>query len=238
MTSTAPARRIAFVIPAHNEEALIGAAIASIQVQTLPAVQLELIVVENGSSDKTDDAARMANSQGPPALLGRVISVATAGIAHAKNIGARSATAATVVFLDADSRAAPDLAERVLAWVHQGYRAGSIRMIADSPKAFDRRFFQLIDWGKRLFGIHANMLFCERALFVESGGFDETIRLAEDLDFLVRLRKQGVRLCHVSDSSIATSTRRMHEGRFHLAFPAMFARWLLAQLGIGRRWRY
>jgi glycosyltransferase involved in cell wall biosynthesis len=229
-------RQLAFVIPARDEAAFIGAAIDSVQRQSLPASAIELIIVENGSQDETAAVARAAITRGPGELSGRVVSRSEPGIAAAKNVGARDATATVLVFLDADSRAAPDLGERILGWLRRGYRAGSIRMIADSTSAFDRRFFQLIDWGKRLFGIHANMLFCERGLFVEMGGFDETIRLAEDLDFLVRLERRGVRLCHVSDSWIATSARRMHDRP--LAFPAMFGRWLLAQLGIGRRWRY
>lgn len=231
-------RQLAFVIPAHNEAAYIGASITSAMTQTLRGDELELVVVENGSQDDTAAVATACLARAASDVLGHVVSLPVPGIAAAKNRGAREASAAVLVFLDADSRAAPDLAERVLAWVRRGYRAGSIRMIADSTRSFDRRFFQLIDWGKRLFGIHANMLFCERALFLESGGFDETINLAEDLDFLVRLEKHGVRLCHVSDSSIATSARRLHGGRFGLAFPAMFGRWLLAQLGVGRRWRY
>jgi glycosyltransferase involved in cell wall biosynthesis len=232
------APRVAFVVPAHNESAYIGNAIASIVAQTLTADQLEVIVAENGSGDDTAAVAQAAIVQAPTKLRGDVLSLETAGIARAKNAGARAARADVLIFLDADSRAAPDLAERILGWVGRGYPAGSIRMIADSSDALDRRFFQLIDWGKRLFGIHANMLFCDRRLFVASGGFDETIRLAEDLEFLVRIERRGVRLCHVSDSWIATSARRLHEGRFRLGVPAMFFRWLLAQLGVGRRWRY
>ncbi len=230
--------RVAFVIPAHNESAYIGRAIESIVAQTLAADQRELIVAENGSADDTAAVARVAIGQAPEKLLASVLSLGAAGIARAKNAGARAARADVLIFLDADSRAAPDLAERILGWVARGHRAGSIRIIADSPDVFDRRFFQLIDWGKRLFGIHANMLFCDRRLFLASGGFDETIRLAEDLEFLVRIERRGVRLCHVSDSWIATSPRRLHQGRFRLGVVAMFCRWLLAHLGIGRRWRY
>jgi len=232
------APRVAFVIPARNESGYIGGAVASILAQTLGADQLEVIVAENGSRDDTAAVARAAIAKAPTKVRGGLLALDAAGIARAKNTGARAARADVLIFLDADSRAAPDLAERVLGWVGRGYRAGSIRMIADSPDPVDRRFFQLIDWGKRLFGIHANMLFCDRRLFLASGGFDETIRLAEDLEFLVRVERRGVRLCHVSDSWIATSARRLHQGRFRLGVPAMFFRWLLAQLGIGRRWRY
>jgi glycosyltransferase involved in cell wall biosynthesis len=229
--------RVTFVIPAHNEAGFIERSIGSVIAQSLPAAELEVVVVENGSTDETALVANRA-LQAASAFRGQLLSMETPGIARAKNRGAGAAAGSILIFLDADSRAAPDLGERVMAWKARGYRAGSIRMIADSNDAFDRRFFQLIDWGKRLFGIHANMLYCERTLFLESGGFDERVRLAEDLEFLARLQRRGIELCHVSDSWIATSTRRLHEGPLRIGFAGMFLRWLLAQLGIGRRWRY
>jgi hypothetical protein len=149
-----------------------------------------------------------------------------------------AATARIIVFLDADSRAAPDLAQRVLDWAGRGYPAGSIKIVADSTDWLDRGFYGLIEWGKGLFGIHANMLYCERDLFLRSGGFGEDIHLAEDLEFLTRLERQGVHVGHVMDSYIATSPRRLHELPFRLGIVTTFVRWALAHVGIGRRWRY
>jgi glycosyltransferase involved in cell wall biosynthesis len=225
------------VIPAHNEGRDIAAAIRSVSAQTLPAEQLELVVVENGSRDDTAEAARAVIGQAPQ-LAGRLIRMPDAGISNAKNRGASEAVAPILIFLDADSRASPELAEEVLAWVGRGYPAGSIRIVADSRDWLDRAFFSLIDWGKGLFGIHASMMYCERELLVRCGGFRSQIRLAEDLDLMNRLKRQGVRLAHVSDASIATSARRLHELPLRLGLARMFGRWLLAHLGIGRRWRY
>jgi hypothetical protein len=62
--------------------------------------------------------------------------------------------------------------------------------------------------------------------------------LAEDRDFLDRLRATGVAVGHVDESWIATSPRRLHRGPWRLGLPLMFVRWALANWGIGRRWRY
>lgn len=238
MNSSSPSDPdLAFIIPARNEDRYIVAAIESIHQQTIPLQRLEVVIVENGSSDDTLGVARHALKQ-LPLLRGEVLSQEEASIPGSKNQGARHAHAAVLVFLDADSRAAPDLAECVLAWVARGYPAGSIRIVADSRDWLDRAFFSLIDWGKGLFGIHANMLYCRRDLFLASGGFGEDIRLAEDLEFMVRLKRQGVAICHVSDSCIATSPRRFHDLPLRLGLIRTFARWALAHIGIGRRWRY
>ena len=236
-SSSGPRTDVAFVIPARNEVKLIGAALESIVEQTLPRDRLEVVVVENGSNDGTAAAALQTLST-VRELRDAVVRQPVASIPGAKNRGAREASARILIFLDADSRAAPDLAERVLEWVGRGYPAGSIRIVADSSDPIDRGFFALIDWGKGLFKIHANMLYCERDLFLRSGGFAESMHLAEDLEFLVRLERRGVRVCHVSDSFIATSPRRLHELPLRLGIVKTFGRWALAHFGIGRRWRY
>jgi glycosyltransferase involved in cell wall biosynthesis len=238
MASSSPADPdLAFVIPARNEERFIGNAIGSVAAQTLPLQRLEVLVVVNGSTDGTADEAHRALALAP-ALRGTVITQGAASIPAAKNAGAKAATASVLVFLDADSRAAPDLAAGVLGWASGGYPAGSIKIVADSTDWLDRGFFGLIEWGKGLFGIHANMLYCERDLFLKSGGFGEEIQLAEDLEFLVRLQRRGVRVGHVKDSQIATSARRLHELPFRFGIVTTFGRWTLAHIGIGRRWRY
>jgi len=228
---------LAFVIPARNEARFIASAISSVIDQTVTLERLELVVVENGSIDDTGEAAQraLALARG---LRGTVITQAMASIPGAKNRGAKAASAPLLVFLDADSRAAPELGQRVLDWAKRGYQAGSIRIVADSTDRLDRAFFGLIEWGKGLFGIRANMLYCDRDLFLRSGGFGEHIRLAEDLEFLGRLKRQGVRVGHVKDSYIATSPRRLHELPLRLGIVTTFARWTLAHIGIGRRWRY
>lgn len=236
-SSSGPDLRLSVVIPARNEERYLAAALDSVLGQRFPTDRLEVVVVENGSSDRTVEVARFYAAK-TPQLAMRVLSDPVAGIARAKNRGARAAAAPALLFLDADSRAAEDLAGRVLAWIGRGYPAGSIRIVADSTDWLDRGFFALIEWGKGLFNIRAQMLYCSKELFLQSGGFGEEFQLAEDREFLTRLQRRGVPVCHVSDSFIATSPRRLRSLPFRLGVVTTFARWSLAQAHIGRRWRY
>ncbi len=133
---------------------------------------------------------------------------------------------------------APRLVECVLRRAQAGCAAASFRIVADGRDPIDRAFFALLELGPRLFGLRAQMFYCTRELFLQVGGFDETLVLAEDRDFLDRLGASGVAVGHVDESWIATSPRRLHHGPWRLGMPAMFVRWALANWGIGRRWRY
>jgi glycosyltransferase involved in cell wall biosynthesis len=231
---------ISVVLPARNEERLLPAALASIAAQTLPARQVEAIVVSNGSTDRTvevvEAAAERASAGGRPRI--RAVSDVAAGIALAKNVGARAAAGRLLVFMDADSRMSPGLLELVARRAAAGELAASIRVIADGADPVDHAFFWVIENGKRLVRTRANMFWCARGLFEALGGFDESLNHAEDLDFLVRARRSGIRVGHVREEWIATSPRRLHRGPLRAGMFTMFGRWALGHVGIGRHWPY
>lgn len=222
-----PGPELSVVIPARDEEAFLPCALASCAAQTVP---VEIVVVDNASRDRTTEVA--ASFSGA-----RIVREPVIGRARAKNAGARAARGGVLLFLDADSRMLPDLAERILARSHAGERAGDVRIVADSRDPLDRVFFALIDL-KRLFEIRAQMAFVDRETFLAFAGFDVSLELGEDKDLLDRIRRAGIRVSHVSESWIATSPRRLHALPLRLGLVTTFSRWALAHAGIGRRWRY
>lgn len=228
---------VSVVIPARNEEAYIGRALRSVALQAWPLERLEAIVVDNGSTDGT---ARIVETLAPSLAPLRVLVVQEPrpGRSRAKNRGAAKARGELLLFLDADSAMAPTLVAELVAHQHGGYPAGSIRVIADTVDFFDRWFFDLMEVGKTYFGIRAQMLYCSRAWFERLGGFDESLEIAEDREFLQRLQGRGIPVCHLTTSWIATSPRRLRRWPLRLGLVATFLRWLLAELGVGRRWRY
>src|ERR671936_2742192 len=238
MAPSSPTRpEVSVVIPARNEERYIRTALASVAAQTWPVALLEAVVVDNGSTDATREVVQDFMA-GAPHLAVRLVDEPAHGVARAKNRGASVARGRCLIFLDADSRMAPDLVEHVMLRSRQGHPAGSVRVVADSHDILDRAFFGLIEFGKVLFRLRAQMFYCERALFMQCGGFDEHLQLAEDLEFLARLQRAGIAVCHVTESWIATSSRRLHALPCRLGMPAMLARWALARWRLGRRWRY
>ena len=102
------APRIAVVIPALDEEGAIGAVIREI-----PPVVHEVIVVDNGSRDRTADVARAAGAT--------VVSEPRRGYGHACLAGIAAAGAADVlVFLDGDHSDYPAQLVEVVAPILDG----------------------------------------------------------------------------------------------------------------------
>lgn len=236
--------RVSVVIPARDEAAYIGAALASVLAQTYPLNCLECVVVDNGSADTTAEVAHDF-AQRHPELAVAVVAEPLPGVARAKNRGARAATGAILIFLDADSRMTPNLVREIVARWRRSAPAGCVRVVADSDDLLERGFFNLMEVGPILFGIRSQMPYCDAALFRAIGGFREELQLAEDLDFLRRARERlrrdgkGKRaVAHIRSSTIATSPRRLRTHPHHLSILAVFVRWALAFAGVGRQRRY
>ena len=108
---------VSVVIPARNEAKLIGEVVRAVAAQASRAQAVEIIVVDDGS---TDDTARMAHAAGAS-----VIHATKAGergnCAAARNRGAAHSRGDPIVFLDADCVAAPGWLERLL----QGHELGA-----------------------------------------------------------------------------------------------------------------
>lgn len=90
---------VSVVIPCRNAASTVGAAVASALAQTLPP--LEVIVVDDGSSDGSAEVARAAGA--------RVLPLDQRGNAGgARNHGLQAATGNAVAFLDADVEISKD----------------------------------------------------------------------------------------------------------------------------------
>lgn len=96
-----PSTRVSIVIPCHDQAHFLGDAMSSAARQTWP--HLELVVVDDGSTDATADVARRAGAI--------VLQQRRAGVGAARNAGLAAATGEVVIFLDADDILESDAAE-------------------------------------------------------------------------------------------------------------------------------
>ncbi len=228
---------VSIVIPARNEAATIERALSSVLAQAWPLERLEVIVVDNGSHDRTAAVVR-GFAQRHPELLVRLVREPRLGASRARNRGARCARGHVLLFLDADSRLAPTMVASVLAHLHRGESALSLRVVADSTDPIDRAFFFAATWLKERVRVPTQLCAVHRDVFWAVGGFDERLRVAEDYDLLRRIRKAGYAVGFVTESVVLTSTRRLHRWPLRLGLVVTALHWLLALAGIGRNWPY
>lgn len=93
--------KVSIVIPTYNRAMYLRQALHSALGQTM--TDLEVIVVDDGSTDETPEIVRQA-AEGAPV---RYMRTAHAGMAHARNIGMRMARGEYIAFLDSDDQYYP-----------------------------------------------------------------------------------------------------------------------------------
>src|SRR5438093_1303856 len=90
--------RVSVVVAARNAEATLPACLSALSLQDFPRAEFEVLVVDDGSTDRTAEVAAAAGA--------RVISTPPSGPAAARNRGAEAARGEILAFTDADC--APD----------------------------------------------------------------------------------------------------------------------------------
>lgn len=192
MSSTAPVARVAVVIPCYKQAHFLGDAIESTLKQTLPPS--EVIVIDDGSPD--DVRGVVARYPGV-----RYIRQRNQGLSAARNTGIRSTTSELIVFLDSDDRLLPHAIERGvthhLAHAGCGFVAGRMHTIAADGSLLRRwRPFPVTndDFAQLLInhcGIYPlTVMYRRSAIEAVGGGFDTSLRSAEDWDMDIRIARR------------------------------------------------
>lgn len=172
---------VSAVITTRNEEINIKSCLDSVKSQSYPSGQIEIIVVDNGSQDKTKEIASLYTDKifnyGPERSAQR-------------NFGIKQSTGKYILYLDADMILSPEvLSDCVSECENKNYIACYIpeRIIGKGfwikVRDFERSFY------------NATVIDCVRFLrkdkFLDIGGFDESLTGPEDWDFDKRVRAIG-----------------------------------------------
>ncbi len=202
--------KISVLVPAYNEEALLGAMIDSVResFRGIGREDYELIVCDNNSSDRTAEVAA--------ARRVRVVTESHNQIAKARNTAAAAATGDWLIFIDADSRLTPALLRRTIENLDSGRICGGGARVAMNPAETPSAMrIGLACWNtvSVLFGWAAgSYVYCLRRAWEETGGFDERYYAGEEIFFSRRLkrwgRRQGMRFAVISDQAVETSPRK------------------------------
>ena len=211
--------RIALVIPAYNEERLLPRLLDTVDAARRRfAGAVEVIVADNMSTDGT---AHIARERGCT-----VVTATIRNIGAVRNAGIRASTGAIVATVDADHRVHPDTFSEIDRLMHDP------RVIAGSSGARPERWslgiaatFALLLPVVWLLKIDTGVVFCRREDFAAVGGYDENRPVAEDVMFLLALRRlgrsRGQRLVRARRAKVIGSMRKFDEhGDWH------YFRWL------------
>ncbi len=192
-------RVISVVVPARNAGAVLGGQLAALCAQSYQG-EWEVIVADNGSSDDTAAVARTWINRLPGLRV--VPASATRGPGAARNVGARSAAGDLLAFCDADDRVAPEwlaACEKALEAADVVAGAIDISTLANPPEEpgyFNAEIFEFLPTG-----LGANLA-ARRDAFLDLGGFDEAMRVGEDVDFCWRSQLAGLRYSEAPEALV------------------------------------
>ncbi|MDR1535780.1 MAG: lipid-A-disaccharide synthase N-terminal domain-containing protein [Planctomycetota bacterium] len=198
--------RLSVIVPVHNEEAGLAATLGSLAGQDYPAARFEVIVALNGC---TDASRRVAEG-----YRVRLAEDARSGMSFGKNLGARSAGAGILVFVDADTRLPPEGLRRLAgAAAGRSRFAGTVAGAPDRGGGVVRISFRLANFLTRRRRAHApgGVIFMDRATWLEIGGFDESLPQGTSTDCIWRGLAAGAEYLFVDSFRAVTSIRRFEK---------------------------
>jgi len=202
------------VIPCHNEEEYIEQVLDSIYAQDLPIVQIEIIVINDNSTDKTLEIvdAYAANKRDESISVIKVLDVKKGSAAGTRNVGILAATGKYVVFQDADCFADPCLLNNAAKWLDDLDIDGvATRTTNVKPKNWIQHAVAVqraMRWentykSPKIKYLDANsginVAIMKKSVLERLGGFDETIFYYEDNDLTRRFFKQGYKAIFAPD---------------------------------------
>jgi glycosyltransferase involved in cell wall biosynthesis len=218
--------RLSFVIPAYNEEAYVPDCLESILPQIKGLEGVEIIVVNNASSDRTREVALAF-----PGV--RVVDETRKGLTFARQAGFEASSGELIANVDSDSRLTEGWVERVLAEFD-----GDPKLVALSGplvyydlapnQRFSVKIFYLIAYVIYLLNkyvlragsmVQGGNFVLRRTALEQIGGFDTAISFyGEDTDIARRMNRVGKVEFSLKLKMFSSARRLKNEGMMTIAW--------------------
>jgi len=221
---------VSVIMPAYNVEPYVGDAIGSALAQTF--TDLEVIVVDDGSTDETAQAVRTLARQDSRVKL---VQQPNRGLAGARNSALRASRGEFLALLDSDDVWEPTFLEQQLAILHArpdvdivtgngwylgGAKHGQVARPQPDPRPAPELASIIGDeWSVFIMSVF------RRHVYTGIGPFDESMRSNEDYDFWLRAAVAGFTFARndtplghyrVRSDSLSASNIRMLRGILHV----------------------
>lgn len=213
--------RVSAVIPTYNRAADVRLAVSTVVAQTYPAAAIEIVVVDDGGRDDTE--AVLARAFGDRV---RYLRKPNGGVSAARNFGMAASTGALIALLDDDDEWCPT---KIARQVEVLTARPEIAMVITDVERMDEHRVGFEIFRRREFipedgwvlphvlrnpALAPASAMFRREVFTATGGFDASLRTAEDLDFHLRV---AARFQIAVISEPLTRAMRGHQGLSALA---------------------
>lgn len=236
-TAAAGTRRdplLSVVVIAHNEESTLPVLLDALAAQTLASDRFEVLVVDDGSTDRT---AVIARSRDFVTLLGTPGGLGDA----ARNVALRQSRGRVIAITDADCRPEPDWLERSLEELDRlgvDVVVGHIEVpLSERPSLAEKLdYCRYLDQERSVkeigFGATANVVL-RRSVFDRIGMFNERLYAAGDREFGMRAVDAGVKVAYSARAIVHHPPRSTARGLMYRCYRAGVAGSHLIKYGSG-----
>ena len=206
---------VSVIIPCRNEEKFIAKCLDSVLAQTYPKNKMEVLVIDGESGDKT---AEIVGSYSEKYPFIRVIKNPKKITPAAMNMGIKEAHGEVVVRLDAHSIYPSDYIEKGVGYLKklQADNVGGIRRAVPAKKTMAAKAIALTF--SSFFGVgnaryqtgtekprEVDTVFCgfyRKEIFKKIGFYNENLVRSQDMEFNIRLKRNGGKIILVPDITI------------------------------------
>ncbi len=198
---------ISFVIPAHNEERLIGATVNALHRAARElGVEYEVVVAADTCTDRTAVIAAGAGA--------RVVACDHRQISKARNAGAAAAAGDRLIFVDADTVVPPGAVREALdAWRTGAAGGGAPIQFDGEIPGWAKIMLPATLWLFRVARFTGGcFLFCTREALNAAGGWDETLYASEELTLASAIKRRfGRKRFVIIRARVLTSGRKLRD---------------------------
>jgi len=187
--------KISVIIPVYNGERFISEALYSVIRQNYHPI--EIIVIDDGSTDKTADIVN--DFEGNI----RYHNQNKSGIAAARNKGISLAEGELISFIDADDVWLPDKLKLQTDLLNQNPETEIVIgfMLPLAFENMDQVTNEQIACGKSVLALQMGSTLIRKSVFKKTGGFDTELIIAEDSDWFYRIMEAGINV-HVMPETV------------------------------------
>ena len=176
---------VSVIIPVYNGEAFLAEAVESIQRQNYE--QLEIIIVDDGSTDSTAEIAADFESNV------RYFYQPNSGPAAARNRGLRMSRSNVISFLDIDDLWSEDKLKLQLKHLS---RDKSVEIVLGHTQrmqftSVEKGKFHFMDWSEPILDMHLESAVFKKSVFDRVGYLDKSLNQCEDWDWFMRAKELG-----------------------------------------------